>query len=129
MTEQIRAFVPEDLQSVERQRVLRTASAGTQVVTICQYSVPYSALFQFARSVFCVCLRLAATLCCIQCTILSVAKRLGLASLNRWGIIQEPISAMAEVFGLPDEGSFDAVINRFDELAQIAEFYNLQSAG
>ena len=33
-SEQIRAFVPEDLQSVERQDVLRTASANDGIVRI-----------------------------------------------------------------------------------------------
>ena len=35
---------------------------------------------------------------------------------------------MARVFGLLDEEFYDLVINQSDELAYIAEFYNLKSA-
>jgi len=89
----------------------------------------------------------AATLCCLQYNILSVAKRFSdyetIGGLFRdisketiqlsvvqqiWGIIQELVTAIARVFGLLDEEVYDAVINHSDELAHIAKFYNLKSA-
>jgi len=45
-----------------------------------------------------------------------------------WGVLQELVTAIARVFGLLDEEVYDAVINQSDELAYIAQFYNLQSA-
>lgn len=89
----------------------------------------------------------AATLCCIQYDILSVARRFGdyetIGGLFReisretvqlsvaqqiWGVLQEIVTAIAEVFGLLDEEVYDAVINHSDKLAHIAKFYNLKSA-
>ena len=89
----------------------------------------------------------AATLCCIQYNILSVAKRFSdyetIGGLFRdisketvqlsvaqqiWGILQELVTAIARVFGLLDEEVYDAVINHSDEIAHIAKFYNLKSA-
>lgn len=89
----------------------------------------------------------AATLCCIQYNILSVAKRFSdyetIGGLFRdisketvqlsvaqqiWGILQELVTAIARVFGLLDEEVYDAVINHSDEMAHIAKFYNLKSA-
>lgn len=89
----------------------------------------------------------AATLCCLQYNILSVAKRFSdyetIGGLFRdisketvqlsvaqqiWGILQELVTAIARVFGLLDEEVYDAVINHSDELAHIAKFYNLKSA-
>lgn len=89
----------------------------------------------------------AATLCCLQYDILSVAKRFSdyetIGGLFReisretvqlsvaqqiWGVLQELVTAIAEVFGLLDEEVYDAVINQSDELAHIAKFYNLKSA-
>ena len=45
-----------------------------------------------------------------------------------WGVLQELVTAIAEVFGLLDEEVYDALINQSDELAHIAKFYNLKSA-
>ena len=89
----------------------------------------------------------AATLCCIQYNILSVAKRFSdyetIGGLFRdiskesvqlsvaqqiWGILQELVTAIANVFGLLDNEVYDVVINHSDELAHIAKFYNLKSA-
>ena len=89
----------------------------------------------------------AATLCCIQYNILSVARRFNayetIGGLFRevtketvqlsvaqqiWGVIQELVTAIARVLGLLDEEIYDAVINQSDELAHIAQFYNLKSA-
>lgn len=89
----------------------------------------------------------AATLCCLQYDILSVARRFGdyetigglFQEISRetvqlsvaqqiWGILQELVSAIARVFGLLDEEIYDAVINHSDEMAHIAQFYNLKSA-
>lgn len=89
----------------------------------------------------------AATLCCIQYNILSVAKRFSdyetIGGLFReisketvqlsvaqqiWAVLQELVTAIAKVFGLLDEEIFDAVINQSDKLAHIASFYNLKSA-
>ena len=89
----------------------------------------------------------AATLCCIQYNILSVARRFSdyetIGGLFRevsketvqlsvaqqiWGMLQELVTAIAEAFGLLDEEIYDAVINKSDEIAHIAQFYNLKSA-
>lgn len=89
----------------------------------------------------------AATLCCIQYDILSVAKRFSnyetiggiFREITRetvqlsvaqqiWGILQELVTAIARVFGLLDEEIYDAVINQSEEMAHIAQFYNLKSA-
>ena len=89
----------------------------------------------------------AATLCCIQYNILSVARRFsdyetigGLfrevsketvqlsAAQQIWGMLQELVTAIAEAFGLLDEEIYDAVINKSEEIAHIAQFYNLKSA-
>ena len=88
----------------------------------------------------------AATLCCLQYNILSVARRFsdyetigGLfreitretvqlsATQQIWGILQELVTAIARVFGLLDEEIYDAVINQSEEMAHIAQFYNLKS--
>ncbi len=45
-----------------------------------------------------------------------------------WGVLQNLVTTMARVFGLLDEEVYDLVINQSDELAHIAEFYNLKSA-
>ena len=45
-----------------------------------------------------------------------------------WGMLQELVTAIAEAFGLLDEEIYDAVINKSDEIAHIAQFYNLKSA-
>ena len=45
-----------------------------------------------------------------------------------WGILQELVTAIARVFGLLDEEIYDAIINQSDEIAHIAQFYNLKSA-
>lgn len=89
----------------------------------------------------------AATLCCLQYNILSVAKRFSdyetIGGLFReitretvqlsvaqkiWGILQDLVTAIARVFGLLDEEIYDAVINQSEEMAHIAQFYNLKSA-
>ena len=89
----------------------------------------------------------AATLCCLQYNILSVARRFSdyetIGGLFReisretvqlsvaqqiWGILQELVTAIARVFGLLDEEIYDAVINQSEEIAHIAQFYNLKSA-
>ena len=89
----------------------------------------------------------AATLCCLQYNILSVAKRFsdyetigGLfreisnetvqlsVSQQIWGLMQEFVNYIANAFGLLDEEVYDVVINKSDELAHIAEFYNMKSA-
>lgn len=90
----------------------------------------------------------AATLCCLQYNILSVARRFSdyetIGGLFReisretvqlsvaqqiWGMLQELVTAIARVFGLLDEEIYDAVINQSDKMAHIAQFYNLKSAG
>ncbi|MGN1156398.1 MAG: transposase [Agathobacter sp.] len=89
----------------------------------------------------------AATLCCIQYNILSVARRFSdyetIGGLFReisketvqlsvaqqiWGMLQELVTAIARAFGLLDEEIYDAVINKSEEIAHIAQFYNLKSA-
>lgn len=89
----------------------------------------------------------AATLCCLQYDILSVARRFSdyetIGGLFRkitretvqlsvaqqiWGILQDLVTAIARVFGLLDEEIYDAVINQSEEMAHIAQFYNLKSA-
>lgn len=89
----------------------------------------------------------AATLCCLQYNILSVARRFSdyetIGGLFReitretvqlsvaqqiWGILQDLVTAIARVFDLLDEEIYDAVINQSDEMAHIAQFYNLKSA-
>lgn len=89
----------------------------------------------------------AATLCCLQYNILSVARRFSdyetIGGLFReitretvqlsvaqqiWGILQDLVTAIARVFGLLDEEIYDAVINQSEEMAHIAHFYNLKSA-
>ena len=44
-----------------------------------------------------------------------------------WGILQDLVTAIARVFGLLDEEIYDAVINQSEEMAHIAQFYNLKS--
>lgn len=89
----------------------------------------------------------AATLCCIQYNILSVARRFSdyetIGDLFReisketvqlsvaqqiWGILQELVTAIARAFGLLDEEIYDAVIYKSEEIAHSAQFYNLKSA-
>ena len=89
----------------------------------------------------------AATLCCLQYDILSVARRFSdyetIGGLFReitretvqlsvaqqiWGILQDLVTAIARVFGLLDEEIYDAVINQSEKMAHIAQFYNLESA-
>lgn len=89
----------------------------------------------------------AATLCCIQYNILSVARRFSdyetIGGLFReisketvqlsvaqqiWGILQELVTAIARAFGLLDEEIYDAVIYKSEEIAHSAQFYNLKSA-
>lgn len=89
----------------------------------------------------------AATLCCIQYDILSAARRFcayeTIGGLFRevsketlqlsvaqqiWGILQDLITTIAKVFGLLDEEIYDAVINQSEDMAHIANFYNLKSA-
>ena len=89
----------------------------------------------------------AATLCCIQYNILSVARRFSdyetIGGLFReisketvqlsvaqqiWGILQELVTAIARAFGLLAEEIYDAVIYKSEEIAHIAQFYNLKSA-
>lgn len=89
----------------------------------------------------------AATICCIQYNILSVAKRFcdyeTIGGLFReitretvqlsvtqqiWGLIQELVTAIASAFGLLDEEIYDIVINRSEDMAHIAKFYTLKSA-
>lgn len=43
-------------------------------------------------------------------------------------MLQELVTAIAEAFGLLDEEIYDAVINKSEEIAHIAQFYNLKSA-
>ncbi|MDE6669558.1 MAG: transposase [Muribaculaceae bacterium] len=80
----------------------------------------------------------AAALCCLQYDILSTAKRFSdyetIGGLFRdvskdtlqlsvaqqiWGVLQEIVSAIAEVFGMLDEEVYDVVINHSKELAHI----------
>lgn len=89
----------------------------------------------------------AATLCCLQYNILSAAKHLSdyetIGGLFRevssetvrlsvaqqiWDVLQEIVTAIAEVFDLLDEEVYDVVINHSEELAHIAKFYNLKPA-
>ncbi len=89
----------------------------------------------------------AATLCSLQYNILSAAKRFSdyetIGGLFRevsretvqlsvaqqiWGVLQEIVTAIAEVFDLLDEEVYDVVINHSKELAHIAKFYNLKQA-
>lgn len=89
----------------------------------------------------------AATLCCLQYNILSVAKRFSdyetIGELFReissetvqlsvsqqiWGFLQDLVNHLAEAFGLLDEEVYDAIINRSEELAQIARFYTMKEA-
>lgn len=89
----------------------------------------------------------AATLCCLLYDILSVAKRFGdyetigglfreisrdavqLSVLQQiWGILQDQVTAIAKVFDLLDDEIFDAIINHSEQMAHIAQFYNLKSA-
>lgn len=89
----------------------------------------------------------AATLCCLQYNILSVAKRFSdyetIGGLFRdvsketvqlsvaqqiWGVLQDLVNTIAGVFGLLDEEVYEIVINQSDELAHIANFYKLKSA-
>lgn len=86
-------------------------------------------------------------MCRIQYNILSVAKRFSdyetIGGLFRqisretvqlsvaqqiWGILQELVTAIAMAFGLLDEEIYDTVINHSEEMAHIAQFYNLKSA-
>lgn len=85
----------------------------------------------------------AATLCCLQYNILSVARRFSdyetIRGLFReitretvqlsvaqqiWGILQELVTAIARVFGLLDEEIYDAVITQSEEMTHIAQFSN-----
>ena len=89
----------------------------------------------------------AATLCCLQYNVLSVARRFSdyetIGGLFRevtrdtiqlsvaqqiWGMLQELVTAIAEAFELLDEEIYDAVINRSENLAHIANFYNFKDA-
>ena len=45
-----------------------------------------------------------------------------------WGILQELVTTIATAFGLLDEEIYDAVTNKSEETAHIAQFYNLESA-
>lgn len=89
----------------------------------------------------------AATLCCIQYNILSMARRFSdyetIDGLFRefskecvqfsvaqqiWGMIQELVTAIARAFGLLNEKIYDAINNKSEEIAHIAQFYNLKPA-
>lgn len=89
----------------------------------------------------------AATLCYIQYNILSVARRFNdyetIGGLFReiskecvqfsvaqqiWGMLQELVTAIARAFGLLDEKIYDAINNKSEEIAHIAQFYNLRPA-
>lgn len=52
---------------------------------------------------------------------LSVAERI-------WGIMQELVIAIAELFGLTDEDIYQAIINREEEMKHICDFYRLKLA-
>lgn len=45
-----------------------------------------------------------------------------------WGVIQELIIAIADIFGLADEDIYDAMINRSDEMKHICDIYKLKIA-
>lgn len=89
----------------------------------------------------------SATLCCMQYNLLSMARRIrdyetigGLfleitketvqlsVAEQIWDILQDLITEIASVFGLLDEEVYDVVINHSDQMAHIANFYNLKSA-
>ena len=89
----------------------------------------------------------AATLCCLQYNVLSVARRFSdyetIGGMFRevtrdtiqlsvaqqiWGMLQELVTAIAEAFDLLDEEIYDAVINRSENLAHIANFYNFRDS-
>lgn len=56
-----------------------------------------------------------------ETVLLSVAEQI-------WDILQDLITEIASVFGLLDEEVYDVVINHSDQMAHIANFYNLKSA-
>ena len=86
----------------------------------------------------------SATICCLQYNLLSVARRfsdyetigglfreitretvqLSVAQLI-WGLLQELVSAVAAAFGLLDEEVYDVIINKSEDIAHIAKFFNL----
>lgn len=89
----------------------------------------------------------ASSICAIQYNFLSTARRFSdyetIGELFRevsretiqlsvaqqiWGVLQELVNAIADAFGLLDEEIYDAVINQSEEMAHIAQFYNLKSA-
>ena len=90
----------------------------------------------------------ATSLTALQYNILSVVKRfmayetmgklfeatskdsLELSITDRiWGIIQEIVIAIANIFGLTDQDIYDAIINNSKELEQISKIYRLKLAG
>lgn len=45
-----------------------------------------------------------------------------------WGVLQEIVIAIANLFGLVDEEIYDAIINRSEELTHICDIYKLKLA-
>lgn len=45
-----------------------------------------------------------------------------------WGVLQELIIVMADLFGLADEDIYDAMINRSEEMKHICDIYKLKLA-
>lgn len=89
----------------------------------------------------------AISLTALQCNILSLVKRfatyetmgkffkdttkgsLELTVAERiWGVMQELVIAVAELFGLTDEDIYQAVINREEDMKHICDFYRLKLA-
>lgn len=52
---------------------------------------------------------------------LSVAERI-------WGVMQELVIAVAELFGLTDEDIYQAIINREEDMKHICDIYRLKTA-
>ncbi|MBM6719269.1 IS4 family transposase, partial [Bacteroides gallinaceum] len=52
---------------------------------------------------------------------LSVAERI-------WGVMQELVIAVAELFGLTDEDIYQAIINREEDMKHICDIYRLKPA-
>lgn len=89
----------------------------------------------------------AATICAIQYSLLSTARRFSdyetIGEIFRevsketvqvsvaqqiWGVLQQLVNAIADAFGLLDEEIYDVIINKSEKIAHICEFYNLKSA-
>lgn len=45
-----------------------------------------------------------------------------------WGVLQEVVTAIANLFGLADVDIYDAIINRSDKMKHIYDIYKLKLA-